>query len=152
VPVPQKPKEFEPPDRWLFLLEKKMSDDAIHNPSAATNEQTENTARDVATGPNTTTNTVETRQESHCFENKNENTVVEDTTGSSMENTGIESIQDMASESVRDTASEGAQDTPRESGQDRASHQPSSQGNQSSSQATSPWPGGCRGGGRDGRH
>ena len=98
-----------------------MSDDAIHNPSAATNEQTETTSQNVATGPNTTENTVESRQESLCVENqvenKNENTLVEDTTGS-MENMATESVQDMAGESGRDTAN----------------HRPSSQANQASSQ------------------
>jgi hypothetical protein len=101
-----------------------MSNDRIHNLSAATNdEQPENTGQDVATGPNTTENTVESRQQSYCVENqvenKNESTVVEDTTGSSMEATAIESVEDMAGQSVRATAS----------------HQPSSQASQSSDPA-----------------
>jgi hypothetical protein len=48
---------------------------------------TENAGKDAATGPNTSENTVESRQESPLVENKNENTLVEDTTGPSMENT-----------------------------------------------------------------
>jgi len=80
---------------------------------------TETTRQDVARGQNTTVNTVENKQESHCVENKSESTLVEDATGAWMGNTAIESVQDMAGESVRD----------------RASHQLSSQARQSSDQA-----------------
>jgi hypothetical protein len=100
-----------------------MSNDRIHNHSADTNEQTENTSHDVAANLNTPESTVESRQESLCLENqvenKNESTLVQDTTGSSTENAAIESVQDTSGESVRETVS----------------HQPSSQGNQASDQA-----------------
>jgi len=77
-----------------------MSDDAIHNPSAATNdEQGENTAQNVATGPNTPESTVENRKERHCVENKNQSTLVEDTTGSSTEATASHQPSSQANQS-----------------------------------------------------
>src|SRR4029077_5107101 len=80
-----------------------MSEDAIHNPSAGTNEQTETTSQNVATGPNTTENTVESRKESLCVanhdENKNETRLVQDTTGSSMEDMAGPPPSDQADQS-----------------------------------------------------
>jgi hypothetical protein len=77
-----------------FLLEQKMSDDAIHNPSAGTNKQTETTTEKLVEQPNVTGNPAETTSETLLVEN---------------------------------TAGESVQDT--------ASHQPSSQVNQSSDPA-----------------
>jgi len=77
-----------------------MSKDAIHNPSAVTNdEQGENTGRYVATGPNTPESTVENRKERHCVENKNQSTLVEDTTGSSTEATASHQPSSQANQS-----------------------------------------------------
>jgi hypothetical protein len=63
-----------------------MSDDAIHNPSAATNEQTETTIEKLVEEPNATENPAETTSKTRQVENAGE------------------PVQNTASESVRDTA------------------------------------------------
>ena len=46
-----------------------MSDDAIHNPSAATNEQTETTIEKIVEQPNVTENPAETTSKTLLVEN-----------------------------------------------------------------------------------
>jgi hypothetical protein len=107
----------------FFIGEKKMSDDAIHNPSAATNEQTETTIEKAVEQPNATENPAnnpgeslpaQTNQKATASSNENlngsadENMVVENaggpvqnTSGEPGQNTGGESMEGPASEPVQ---------------------------------------------------
>jgi hypothetical protein len=110
----------------LELEQGTMSDDAIHKPSAATNEQTEPTIERIVEQPNATENPAETA--SRILQ-------VENTARESVHDKAERSDQDAACEPAQDTASEGGQTALGEAVQDRASHQSGDQANQPSDQA-----------------
>jgi hypothetical protein len=98
-----------------------MSDDAIHNPSAATNEQTETTIARIVEQPNVKENPDQTT---------NETLMADDTSGESVQNTASESFQDTASEPVQTTGRDSVQGMASESDQETESYQSSYQANQ----------------------
>jgi hypothetical protein len=79
-----------------------MSYDAIHNPSAATNEQTEATIEKVVEQPNVPGNPAESTSNTLLIENAGQ--PAEDTVREPAQNAASEGAQSTASESVRDTA------------------------------------------------
>jgi hypothetical protein len=79
-----------------------MSDDAIHKPSAATNEQTETTIEKVVEQPNMPGNPAESTSNTLLIENAGQ--PAEDTVREPAQDAASEGAQSTASESVRDTA------------------------------------------------
>jgi hypothetical protein len=122
-----------------------MSDDAIHNPSAATNdEQTEATREKIVEHSKVTENPVTEKPVTEKpAETTSKTLLVENVAGKSGQNSAVEPSQNTSSEPAQNMSGEPAQDTPSESVQDTASRQPgylanqpsAYQANQSSDQA-----------------
>jgi hypothetical protein len=120
-----------------------MSDNAIHNTSAATNEQTETTIARIVEQPSVEENPAETVSKTLLVENAAGGTA-QDTPGGPDENmasdhtqnaepaqhSASKSGQDTASESVQEKASEPVQNMASESDQETASCESSYQANQ----------------------
>ncbi|MFL6314910.1 MAG: homing endonuclease associated repeat-containing protein [Terriglobales bacterium] len=106
-----------------------MSDDAIHNPSPATNLETEITIEKIVEQTNVTEKPAEPTHET---------LPADDTSGKSTQTMAGESVQDMSNEPAQNTAAQSVPDTASESDQDTAGHESSYQTNQPIYQANQP--------------